>query len=313
MGTRERAPYMRIADELRQRIERGELARGERVPSTREIAREWGVAMATATKVLAALRRAGLVRAVPGVGTVVDRPVPRAAPAPARRRPASGPAMISTGLTRERVVAAAVAIADAEGIDGVSMRRVATELGTAPTSLYRHVSDKDDLLLHMMDAALREWRVPADTDGGWRACLEYAGRTLWSLFRRHTWLAAALSLTRPQPIAAGMAYTEWVLTALEDSGLDLAGRFDVHLTLFSYARGTAVNLESEAAAEAATGLDNDGWMRTQEATLHAIVAQGPFPQFEQLMAADFDLDVDGMFERGLGYLLDGVELALDRR
>jgi len=64
-------PSMRIAAELRAQIERGELASGERVPSAREITRRWGVAIATATRVLAALRDEGLVRAVPGFGTVV--------------------------------------------------------------------------------------------------------------------------------------------------------------------------------------------------------------------------------------------------
>ena len=67
-------PSMRIAAELRAQIERGELAPGERVPSAREITRRWGVAIATATRVLAALRDDGLVRAVPGVGTVVVAP-----------------------------------------------------------------------------------------------------------------------------------------------------------------------------------------------------------------------------------------------
>ena len=67
-------PSVRIAAELRAQIERGELAPGERVPSAREITRRWGVAIATATRVLAALRDDGLVRAVPGVGTVVVAP-----------------------------------------------------------------------------------------------------------------------------------------------------------------------------------------------------------------------------------------------
>ncbi|WPR52497.1 winged helix-turn-helix domain-containing protein [Streptomyces sp. S399] len=77
--------YSGIAAVLRRRIETGELAPGDRVPSTREITRRWGVAMATATKALTELRREGLVRAVPGVGTVV---APRDRPArPARPRP----------------------------------------------------------------------------------------------------------------------------------------------------------------------------------------------------------------------------------
>lgn len=304
MSARQPSPSERIAADLRERIARGELAVGERVPSTREITRQWGVAIATATKVLATLRREGLVRAVPGVGTIVERPAPprRSAPVAPRRRAVPGPDQ----LTPARIVAAAVAVADAEGLDGVSMRRVAVELGAAPMSLYRHVSDKDDLLLRMMDAVLREWRSPADDGADLRARLEYAGRSLWTAFRRHPWLAPALSLTRPQAIEGGMAYTEWVLTALEECGLDLPEMFEVHLTLFNYVRGTAVNLEPEAAAEAASGLDGDAWMRTQEATLRSIFATGRFPHFERILSVDFDLDVDALFERGLGYLLDGL-------
>src|SRR5215468_11839613 len=79
--------YRQIAAELERRIESGELTPGMRVPSTRAIVDEWGVAMATATKVLTELRHQGLVRAVPGVGTLVegDRRAARGAPAPRRR------------------------------------------------------------------------------------------------------------------------------------------------------------------------------------------------------------------------------------
>ncbi|MGW1448201.1 GntR family transcriptional regulator, partial [Micromonospora sp. NPDC002411] len=64
-------PYLRIVAELRRRITEGELSPGDRVPSTRQIVREWGVAMATASRALTALRQESLVRAVPGVGMVV--------------------------------------------------------------------------------------------------------------------------------------------------------------------------------------------------------------------------------------------------
>lgn len=308
MVDREEPPYARITAELRGRIERGELGPGDRVPSTREISRQWGVAIATATKVITALRGDGLVRAVPGVGTVVDRPA-AVRPEPGRRTPTAG---LTAGLTAGRIVAAAVAIADAEGLDGLSMRRVATDLGAGPMSLYRHVADKDDLLVQMMDAVMRqEWQPPAGPPDGWRAQLEHASRTLWAAFRRHPWLAPALSLTRPQAIAGGMAYTEWVLGALDGLGLDLPAMFDVHLVLFNYARGTAVNLEPEKVAEAVTGMDNEAWMDTQEATLRSIVAGGHFPYFERMLTMDLDLDLDAMFERGLSYLLDGFAVALD--
>jgi len=79
---------------------------------------------------------------------------------------------------RQVVVATAIAIADTEGMDGVSMRRLAVELDLAPMSLYRYVSDKDDLRTKMLDAALAQWKPPERGDAGWRECLEAAGRGL---------------------------------------------------------------------------------------------------------------------------------------
>src|SRR3954447_23499400 len=122
-------PYRRIADEIRERIERGELRPGQTVPSARQITKDHGVALATAAKVLAALRQEGLVSAVPGIGTVVARDSK-----PAVRRPRR---------TRDMgVVRVALEIADREGLAEVSMRRIASELGMATMSLYRHVPGK---------------------------------------------------------------------------------------------------------------------------------------------------------------------------
>lgn len=296
-------PYVRIVADLRDRIETGALAPGDRVPSTREITRQWGVAMATATKALTALRQAGLVRSVPGVGTVVDI-APRPASV-AHRRPPS-----DSTLTAARIVAAAMAVADAEGLPAVSMRRIATEIGAATMSLYRHVADKDDLLMRMMDTALAEWRFPTGSPPGWRARLELAGRMLWATFTRHPWLAPALSVTRPQPIAGGLAYTEWVLAALADSGLDMSTVFTAHITMVNYVRGTAVHLELEAEAEAASGMDNEAWMDTQESAMRSIVATGQFPVFERLINLDYDFDLDNLFEFGLQRMLDGLEVLI---
>ncbi|HEY0806585.1 MAG TPA: TetR/AcrR family transcriptional regulator C-terminal domain-containing protein [Pseudonocardiaceae bacterium] len=327
-------PYARIVAALREQIEAGELAPGDRVPSTREITRRWGVAMATATKALTALRQAGLVKAVPGIGTVVEHSRrPTAEPAPHRRRTPSdstpgrdgreitpgrdgrettpGRDGRETTLTTERIVAAAMAVADAEGINAASMRRVAADLGVATMSLYRHVADKDDLLMHMMDAALREWRFPDQPPDGWRARLELAGRMLWRTFVAHPWLASTLSLTRPQPVAGGLAYTEWVIATLDEAGLDLSTTFTAHITLFNYVRGTAVNLELEAEAEATTGMDNEEWMDTQESALRRIIATGDFPMFERVATAEYDFDLDNLFEFGMQRLLDGMAVLIN--
>ncbi|MFF9342603.1 TetR/AcrR family transcriptional regulator C-terminal domain-containing protein [Streptomyces sp. NPDC014773] len=328
--------YSRIVGELRRRIETGELAPGDRVPSTREITRQWGVAMATATKVLTELRREGVVHAVPGVGTVVTATAtasapsasgsaPAATPAPAARAarpvrsaaparpapPSEAAAGGQTGLTLARIVDAAVAVADAEGLAAVSMRRVAAELGVATMSLYRHVTDKDDLLVRMMDSAIGERPLPAEPPPGWREPMELAARQLWGLFRSHPWLAPALSLTRPQLITSALVYSEWVLEALHSRGLDDQSAFTAHLTLLNYIRGLAQNLETEREAEAQSGLDSEEWMGTQESAFRATLESGRYPGLARLAGSGYDLDLDDLFEFGLQRLLDGLAVLLD--
>jgi DNA-binding GntR family transcriptional regulator len=100
---------MRIVDDIKRRIADGRLRTGDRVPSTRQLARDWGVALATAAKALTVLAQEGVVVAEPRVGTLVARP--RDGRAPARR-----PMMSENDLTRERIVRAAIEIADADGL-----------------------------------------------------------------------------------------------------------------------------------------------------------------------------------------------------
>src|SRR3954464_7038139 len=153
-------PYRRIAAEIPARVRAGTLRPGDRVPSARQITRDWGVAIATATKALALLRDEGLTLPRPGVGTVV------AAPATATTKRGE------RELDRDRIVRAATAVADAEGMTQLSMRRVATALGVPTMSLYRHIPGKDDLILAMIDAAYGEIQLPATRPAGWRAQLD---------------------------------------------------------------------------------------------------------------------------------------------
>jgi AcrR family transcriptional regulator len=295
--------YREIAAELRRRIKSGELAPGARVPSTRAIVDEWGVAMATATKVLTELRHQGLVRAVPGVGTVVERER-RAAPAAAAPSPRPR-STLEGGLTSDRIVAAAIAIADAEGLAAVTMRRVARELGVATMSLYRHVEDKDDLLLQMLDVVFRAWRMPPDPPSGWRPRVELAARMIWEACRQHPWLASAMSITRPQAVAGGLPLSEFLLAALEDLGLDHGTTFTAYITLVNYVRGSALNVELEAEAEAATGVDSEEWLDAQEPALRAIVDPRAFPTFARYVSQAYDFSLDRLFEFGLARLLAG--------
>ena len=320
-------PSVRILTELRRRIVAGELAPGDRVPSTRRITQEWGVAMATATKVLSTLRQEGLVRAVPGVGTVVAGPgaagpvpaVPPAAPAHVGA-PAAPPVRRARGtereLTRERIVRAAVGIADAEGIGALAMRRIAAELGAATMSLYRHVADKDQLVLLMMDQVMVDNPLPEALPPGWRAGLETVARTQWQIYRRHPWLAVVMSFTRPVPSPAAAIHTERSMAALAGLGLGMEQIAQAAVTLAGYVCGLAVNFESEAAAERDSGLSSDEWlaMTEGEGDLGALVEAGEFPMFTALAEGpEIDLSLDGLFEFGLARMLDGVGLLVAGR
>jgi len=292
-------PYLRIAAEIRHRIVAGELREGDKVPSTRQIIAEWGVAMATATKVLAALKRDGLVIAKPGAGTVVASRTRKAEPKP------------DTELSRERVVKAAIRIADAEGIRALSMRRVASGLGVATMALYRHVTAKEELVLEMADTALGEIRFPPEPPPGWRAQLELMARAQWALFRRHPWLAQALSITRPQPLPNLLSHADWATRALDGHGLPASTVMYAHITIFNHVRGIALNFEAEAESESGTAVSADAWLAVHEPILWDLVSEGRFPNFAGVVSrAPFDYDLDTLFEFGLQRLLDGFSVLL---
>jgi DNA-binding transcriptional regulator YhcF (GntR family) len=304
-------PYVRIVTELRRRIAVGELRAGDKVPSTRQIVQEWGVAMATATKVLTTLRQEGLVRAVAGVGTVVEAPQPRTTPPPPpppRRREPREP---EQELTQERIVRTSMEIADQEGLASLSMRRVATELGVATMSLYRYVQGKDALVLLMTEAAFAEEKLPDPPPPGWRTRLELYARLQRTLFRRHPWLAGALSISRPQASPKGMAHTEWALSAVDGLGLDPTTMLYVSITLFGYVRGIAIEFEREAQAQQDTGLTDEQWMEAQDTKMASVITSGPFPVLSGIIAqGGIDFDLDTLFEFGLQRMLDGLAVFL---
>jgi DNA-binding transcriptional regulator YhcF (GntR family) len=295
--------YRTIVADIRARIAAGTLRPGDRVPSTRQITRDFGVAMATATKALAALRQEGLVETRPRAGTVVAA-VPSRQPYPER-----APSTVD-GLDRARIVHAAIGIADRDGLAALSMRSVAGVLGTPTMSLYRHVASKDDLVLLMTDAAFGEELPPADPPDGWRARLEVAARLQWTLYQRHPWLAHLVPLGRPVPLRNLLVHGDFVLRALDGHGLDPTTLLHAHIVLYSYVRGIAANLEAEAQARADTGLTEEEWVDSQEAAFTAIAASGDFPGFARMfsgLADGYDFDLDTIFEFGLRMTLDGIE------
>lgn len=289
--------YLEIADQLEAELRAGGLVEGTPVPSTRAIVARWDVAMATASRVLGELAQRGLVHARPGAGTVISGRL---------QSPASRSAEVAPALNRSRVVEAGVAIADREGLDAVSMRRVAGDLGVGPMALYRHVADKDALVTLMLDRAYAEWRPP-ESAAGWRDRVEAALLEFWECCHRHPWVGPATSMTRPQATPGALPLADFLLAALSELKLSHQDTFTAYLALLNYARGMAVTLYAEREQETLTGMDNEAWMQGQEDRLRAVMASGDYPTFRRFASRPYDFDLDAIFEFGLARLLDGLD------
>jgi DNA-binding transcriptional regulator YhcF (GntR family) len=302
------SPSARIAADIRRRIVSGELRAGDRVPSTRDITKQWGVAMATATRALSVLSDEGLVQAHSGRGTIVTTPEARSADT--QRSPRRRVRDADRELTQADVVRAAIHIADTEGLPVLSMRHVASALDIATMTVYRYVPSKYELVVMMADAVFGDWPPPAEPPRGWREAFERIARLHWSVYQRHPWLAQVISFTRPEPTPNAVANTEWALSALEGLDLDATMRLYLVVTLFGYVRGTAVSIESEAEAVRATGVSDEEWMREQESRMAALMASGRVPILSRVVAGDIDFNLERFFEFGLQCLLDGMAVLI---
>ncbi|SDT41042.1 GntR family transcriptional regulator [Microlunatus soli] len=292
------APYRRIVAELRGRILSGDLKPGDRLPSIRQIAQRWGVAAATATRVTGALRDEGLVLTAVGSGTTV-------APA-AADQPKAAP---RGTVTRAAILQNAMIIADQEGLQAVSMRRLAAQLGVGPMSLYRHLSGKEELVAQLADDVFGSEPLPAHSRNGWRSDLERICRVQWGLCRRHPWLPRAISFTRPLMTPNVMAHTEWTLATLEGLGLSATDQVRESLVLPALVLDLAAQQTDDLDAELETGLTRDHWRTANREQISALLGGGRFP-FLARISDGLAADLDGLFEYALARHLDGLAVLI---
>ncbi|TWS23417.1 GntR family transcriptional regulator [Tsukamurella sputi] len=282
-----------IAAVLRERIASGRLRPGDRAPSTRAIMRDHGVAMATASKVLALLQADGLIDSAPGRGSVVRRPDRPRAPE----------------LTTADVLAAAIAIADAESLQAVSMRRLAAALEIPTMAVYRYVPSSDELQAAMLDRVLGELDLPPRT-AAWREDVEAVLRALWEAMKTHPWLAAAMSMTRPSVMPGAMPMSEHLLGALRSAGLPPRAAFTEYLCLLNLVRGLGATIEPELADRAATGVTEDEWIDTQLGELRAVAPADRFPAMAEMLHTSYPYDADVLLDTALTRYLDGLAAGL---
>jgi AcrR family transcriptional regulator len=221
-------------------------------------------------------------------------------------------------LRLRRIVAAAVQIADAEGIHALSMARLAQKLGCAPMSLYRHVASKEELQVFMMDTAPGK---PPRIDlpaRHWRRGLERWARELRAVYYRHPWILQ-ITTGRPPLEPGQLAWLDCGLRTLRGSGLGAARKMSVILLVVHYVRGAvqinAVMLEDLKRSDKDNRKRQDWYGRT----LARLVDAKRFPAVAELISAGvFDSggkDVQGSddFDFGLARILDGIETLVGAR
>ncbi|GAB3645001.1 TetR/AcrR family transcriptional regulator [Glycomyces tarimensis] len=203
-------------------------------------------------------------------------------------------------MSRARIVASAIELADAEGLEAVTMRRVAERLKTGAMSLYRHVSDKDELVGAMVEQVTADYTYPDRSGLGWRECMHALARQDWSAFLAHPWMLTATATVTPPFGTASLAAMEWALTALDELELAPAEAARVIMTVNNYVQGSArIALGDRRPGSA----DDPG--RSWQQRLRAVDLSA-FPRLSELIAEPLPAGERDWFADGLDVILDGV-------
>lgn len=230
-----------------------------------------------------------------------------------RERPTKGP---KPGLTLERIVAAAVRLAESEGLAAVSMSRVAGELGAATMSLYRYVTAKDELLALMVDAAGGAPPEPSAPGESWRDGLSRWAWGYLAILRRHPWILR-VPITAPPLTPNQIAWMEAGLRCMRDTGLPEQAKLSTILLLSGLVRnwGT-LSADIEAAARAG-GITTDEAMNSYGRMLASLVDPVRFPALSAAIRAgaldDEGEPSDAEFTFGLDRVLDGVAALIEAK
>ncbi len=206
-------------------------------------------------------------------------------------------------LTREAIVDAAIALADAEGLDAVSIRRIAAELGVRAMSLYTHIDAKEDLFDLMYDVVAAEVLVPGDPPDDWREGILRIARRERDAGLRHPWMFE-LAGRSPRVGPNGLRHLEQSLAAVAPLSDDPEVMLTVITTVDHYMLG--FTLREQRVQEAKRNGMQDAYDSLQEQPYYkSVLDSGEIPHLQRL----FKLGLYGVenFERGLKLLLDGIE------
>jgi AcrR family transcriptional regulator len=201
------------------------------------------------------------------------------------------------GLSRDSIVGAAIMIGDSDGLEAVSIRRVAAELGARPMSLYTYIASKDDLLALMANEIVAEVIVPGQLPGDWREALRAIARRSHATFVAHPWVLA-ISGRRPHLGHNALRHADQLLAAVAPLRLEPKTVWNVLYVVNDYTLGHALRVASAP---------RDGQESYPEFDPAA------FPHLAQALETEGPERGEPTFEAGLEALLDGIERRYGRR
>lgn len=207
-------------------------------------------------------------------------------------------------LNRGRVLAAAVQIADEQGLSAVTMREVAARLGVKAMSLYNHVANKDDILDGMVDLVIEQFDLPLEL-GDWREAMRRRAVSAHEIFGRHRWLPTLLD-SRESSGPARLRYYDWVLGQLMRAGFSVDGAARAFSLLDSYVYGFGIQQMNFSPEEGTSAQE------MAEAVLTFMPAeQYPYLNRMATHAMETGYDAEADFAFGLELILDGLQRVLE--
>ncbi|WP_020576471.1 TetR/AcrR family transcriptional regulator C-terminal domain-containing protein [Actinopolymorpha alba] len=240
---------------------------------------------------------------------------------PSSGEPRTGPGP-KPGLTVDAIVAAAIAVADADGMAGLSMRAVGERLGRTAMALYTYVPNKHELVELMYDQALAELPTSYPMGAGWRAATRSWAEDLWAFYLRHPWM---LQVSRARPVLGPHEHThiETLLRILDGTRLESRVLWRLVGSLVGFVRGAVQVVALSRLAPTMTGVSEEDWWYARSALLGEVAPDFAerFPMITRLendRALEFDdegvpyleQEAREVFEAGLEVLLDGIETTI---
>ncbi|CAM5534640.1 TetR/AcrR family transcriptional regulator OS=Streptomyces alboniger OX=132473 GN=CP975_18185 PE=4 SV=1 [Streptomyces alboniger] len=217
-------------------------------------------------------------------------------------------------LTRERIVAEAVQLLDAEGIEALSMRSLGNRLNAGATSIYRHVANRDELIELVVDEVYGELHIPAPADESeWRAAAAAAANSLRAMALRHPWVASVLGQVGLSHLGPNvMQMSDQMLAIFETAGFPSHETDRVMSTVVAYVIGVATSEAAYLSMIARSGSTEREWVDSLRPALEE--ATRDHPRLAEGHAAQRDKDPgkvrDETFAYGLQCTLDGLEVRL---